>query len=207
MPPNTLTIELQPCPFHSHVICLDSIGAESTGDPDWDIEATSRISSIADESIDTDIKTEVIHLQTLDKYHPQLETWHALYNIEYHPGGLWWKDHALVIMGNDDLKRGVLHLFHNSATTGHPRIVKTISTITPYYWWPGMCDFITEYIKGCAMYQMNEVNTHPMKPPLYPITLVQDTLPFQTITLNFIVKFPKSSGYDTVLTVTDHNCS
>jgi hypothetical protein len=110
-------------------------------------------------------------------------------------------------VGNDDLKWGVLTLFHDSTTAGHPRISNTITTITPYYWWPGMRDFITEYIKGCATCQMNKVNTHPIKPPLCPITPVLEARPFQTVALDFIVKLPESNGYNTILTITDHNCS
>jgi hypothetical protein len=61
-----------------------------------------------------------------------------------------------------------------------------------------MCDYITQYIKGCAMCQMNKVNTNPTKPPLYPITPVTNALPFQTIALDFIMKLPESDGYDTI---------
>jgi hypothetical protein len=40
-----------------------------------------------------------------------------------------------------------------------------------------------------------------------PITPVHEVLPFQTIALDFIVKLPVSNGYDSILTVTDHDCS
>jgi Chromo (CHRromatin Organisation MOdifier) domain len=70
-----------------------------------------------------------------------------------------------------------------------------------------MRDHITQYIKGCATCQMHKVNTNPTKPPLYPITPVPDALPFQTIALDFITKLPVSEGYDTILTITDHDCS
>jgi hypothetical protein len=43
--------------------------------------------------------------------------------------------------------------------------------------------------------------------PLSPITPVHGALPFQTIALDFIVKLPISNGYDSILTITDHNCS
>jgi len=32
-------------------------------------------------------------------------------------------------------------------------------------------------------------------------------MPFKTVTLNFITKLPKSQGYDSILTITDHDCS
>ena len=70
-----------------------------------------------------------------------------------------------------------------------------------------MKNFVMEYIKGCATCQMTKVNTQPTRPPLFPITSEINALPFQMISLDFIVKLPVSDGYDTILTITDHNCS
>ena len=67
-----------------------------------------------------------------------------------------------------------------------------------------MKDFVTNYIKGCTTCQMNKINTHPMRPPLYPITSTSN-LPFQTVTMDFITKLPLSYGHNTILTITDHN--
>jgi hypothetical protein len=117
-----------------------------------------------------------------------------------------YKNQALVVVEDNSLRRGVTHLFHDSLTAGHPRISKTIDLVKQHYWWPHMHDFITAYVKGCATCQMNKVNTHPTKPPLFPITPTSD-LPFQTIAVGFITKLPPSQGYDTILTVTDHDVS
>ena len=70
-----------------------------------------------------------------------------------------------------------------------------------------MKQFITEYIKGCTTCQMVKVNTHPARPPLYPITPVENALPFETIAMDFITKLPPSGGFDTILTITDTDCS
>jgi len=110
-------------------------------------------------------------------------------------------------VGNNNLKRGVTSKFHDALMASHPGIAKTTSEICKYYWWPGIQDFVTEYIKGCAMCQMNKVNTNPSKPPVYLIKPVPDALPFQTITLDFITKLPESLGNNTILTITDHDCS
>src|SRR5712675_3591063 len=48
---------------------------------------------------------------------------------------------------------------------------------------------------------------HLTKPPMFPITSEANTLPFQTISLDFIVKLPISDGKATILTITDHDCS
>jgi Integrase zinc binding domain len=122
-------------------------------------------------------------------------------------GRLWTKDGALVVVGNNDVKRGVISLFHDTSTVGHPRITKTLLMTAKYYWWLGMKEFTTNYVKGCATCQMTKVNTHPTKPALFPITAEPNALPFQTIAVDFIIKLPTLDGYDSILTITDHDCS
>jgi len=68
----------------------------------------------------------------------------------------WYKDHRLVIMEDDILRRGVTHLIHSSDTTGHPGIAKTLIIMNRSYWWPKMKNFITEYIRGCATCQSHK---------------------------------------------------
>ena len=65
---------------------------------------------------------------------------------------------------------------------------------------------VEQYVKGCAAYQANKVNTRPLKPAMIPIT-PQHHLPFQTVAMDFITKLPQSGKYDTILTITDHDCS
>jgi hypothetical protein len=55
--------------------------------------------------------------------------------------------------------------------------------------------------------QSTKPNTTKGKPPLYPITTDHAALPFEHISVDLIVKLPQSQGYDSILTVTDHNCS
>jgi Integrase zinc binding domain len=211
VPLDTPTIDLQAQLMNQvrvRTISLNNpTGAESTDDPDMDIKATVWICDIEDENLNMDIETEVLHAQGLRKNQDKLDQWCRAHHIEHRPGDLWWKGDALVVVGNNDLKRGVISLFHDHITAGHPGIAKTTQNIAQYYWWPGMRDHITQYIKGCATCQMNKVNTNPTKPPLYPIIPVTDALPFQTIALDFITKLPESDGYDTILTITDHDCS
>jgi Integrase zinc binding domain len=182
-------------------------GFDHIDNPTSDDKPPIWIRNIEDEKLNTDIKTEVLHTQSLQKNQIQLDSWHKAHGIEHWPGNLWWKGTSLVVVGNNNLKRGVISLFHNHIAAGHPGIAKTTQNITQYYWWPGMHDHIMQYIKGCATCQMHKVNMNPTKPPLYPITPVPDALPFQTIALDFIMKLPVSEGYDTILTITDHDCS
>jgi hypothetical protein len=61
--------------------------------------------------------------------------------------------------------------------------------------------------KGCADCQCHKVNNHPTKAPLQPIYPKPEAMPFETIALDFITKLPISQGYDSILTITDHNCT
>ena len=157
-----------------------------------------------DDLMGADLESSIIAAQS--EHQDTLERWHRAHGLETH-SGLWWKEHALVVVGNDNLRKGVTHLFHDSPTAGHPGIAKTTALVAQHYWWPGMRDFITQYIKGCAICQMSKVNTNPQHPQLFPITPETNALPFQTIALDFITKLPVSNGYDTILTITDHDCT
>src|SRR5712672_2261482 len=135
-----------------------------------------------------------------------LRQWERAHGITKQ-GDLWTREGALVVVGNNKLKRGGISLFHDTTTAGHPGITKTLALTRQYYWWPNMKNYATEYIKGCATCQMSKINTNPSKPALSPITPEPNALPFQTISLDFIVKLPESEGFDMILTITDHDCS
>jgi len=118
-----------------------------------------------------------------------IKCWASAYNLTSHDGTYWHCSTALVIMA-DKLRRGVTSLFHNQITAGHPGIAKTLQLLMPYYWWPNMKTFITEYIHGCMTCQINKVNMHPTHPLLAPIMPEENARPFETIAMDFITKLP-----------------
>ena len=66
---------------------------------------------------------------------------------------------------------------------------------------------IEEYVRGCATCQSTKARTNTPKPPHHPITAENPEIPFGTIAMDFITKLPLSDGNDTILTITDHDCS
>jgi hypothetical protein len=66
---------------------------------------------------------------------------------------------------------------------------------------------ITDYVKGCTECQRHKINNRPTKVPLEPIWAKPEAMPFETVTIDFITKLPVLQGYDSILTVTDHNCT
>jgi hypothetical protein len=98
-------------------------------------------------------------------------------------------------------------MHHDTPVHGHPGISKTIQIMERNYWWPQICKDIKDYIQGCADCQCHKVNNRPTKAPLRPIYPKPEAMPFETIALDFITKLPVSQGYDSILMVTDHDCT
>ena len=53
----------------------------------------------------------------------------------------------------------------------------------------------------------NNQNHHPAHPPLFPISPTENAKLFETIAMNFITKLLPLGGYDTILMITDMDCS
>ena len=70
-----------------------------------------------------------------------------------------------------------------------------------------MAQNVKDYVKGCTDCQRNKVNNQARKAPLSPIFVKPGALPFETVSMDFIVKLPPSNGYDSILMVTDHDCT
>ena len=82
-----------------------------------------------------------------------------------------------------------------------------LSITERYYWWLILCKETAKYIQGCAECQCHKVNNHPIRALLSPIYPTPEAMPFETIALDFITKLSESQGYDSILTVTNHNCT
>ncbi len=107
--------------------------------------------------VDIQCREEQIRLKN------ELQPWINHHNLRQHDQ-LWWKNDALVVVGNNDLRRGVIQSFHDPPVMGHPGIANTYALTRRDYWWPNMKKDIEEYVKGCALCQANKINTHTRNP-------------------------------------------
>jgi len=69
----------------------------------------------------------------------------------------------------DIVKRGIMNLMHNHLSAGHPGRDKMLHKTQERYQWPGMKEWIANYVKGCATCQQNKIITHQTKVPPYRI--------------------------------------
>ena len=121
--------------------------------------------------------------------------------------GSWYKDGRRVITSVASGRRTLIQNHHDLPVYGHPGINRTIRLMEQYYWWPNMRKEVTEYVQGCAECQRHKVNNRPTKAPLSPIYPLPEAMPFETVALDFITKLPESQGHDSILTITDHDCT
>jgi len=112
-----------------------------------------------------------------------------------------------VVTGQAEEKRRIVRNVHDSPVYGHPGISRTTDFVERQYWWPGLRKDVQQYVQGCADCQRNKVNNRPTRASLQPIFPTPEAMPFETIAVDFITKLPPSQGYDSILTVTDHDCT
>ena len=106
-----------------------------------------------------------------------------------------------------EVRKAILRNYHNIPTAGHPGRDKSLRRIQEHYWWPGIKDWVAEYIKGCATCQQSKILTHKKHVPLYCIPIKENMPPFQIIAMDLIMGLPTQKGLDAILTIVDHGCS
>src|SRR6266702_7403905 len=154
------------------------------------------------DEIDTCSKINMSNLEN----EQTIKVWANTYQL-CHEHNTWWKDEAMVVASDNNLKRGVISAFHNPPYCRHPGIANTTALLKQNYWWPNLKKDVEEYVKGCTVCQANKINTHHQKPHLYPITMDPKAQPFEVVAMDFITKLPPSKGYDSILTIMDHDCT
>jgi hypothetical protein len=82
---------------------------------------------------------------------------------------------------------------------GHAGHFKTLELVSRNYWWPQMSRYIGIYIKTCDLCNQTKVQCQCPIGKLHPSETLE--APWDTISINFIVKVPESHGYNTIMCV------
>jgi len=106
---------------------------------------------------------------------------------------------------NEELKKKILLEYHDHPTAGHPRQQTAYWQISKDYWWPGIGNYMRNYVKGCPTCQQMKINCRPWKGPLQAIPVSTDQQPFSLLSMDLLTDLPTSEqGFDTILVVLDH---
>ena len=100
-----------------------------------------------------------------------------------------------------DLHRQIVVLCHDTQIAGHPRCWKTLELVSQNYWWPQMSRYIGQYVSTCDLCLWTKPWQYSPVGELQLLS-VPDTW-WNTLSINFVVKLPESSGHNTIMTVMD----
>jgi len=102
---------------------------------------------------------------------------------------------------NLDLWRQVVSLCHDTKVAEYPRCWKTLELVSRDYWWPQMSRYIRQYISTCDLCIRTKPIRQALVGKLHPLQILD--LQWDTLSVDFIVELPLSSGYNAVMTVVD----
>lgn len=102
---------------------------------------------------------------------------------------------------DEEVRRDIVKLHHDSLPVGHPGRWKTYELVSRNYWWPGMSSFVERYVSGCdTCVRTKNIPQRPVG-PLQPNEVPNG--PWQTISCDFITQLPQSGEYDAIFVVVD----
>ena len=126
-------------------------------------------------------------------------------NVTLLPENLFAK--KVFLENNPETCHKILYNAHDTPVAGHPGISNTWDIIKWQYEGPKLCQFVEEYIKGCAKCQESKVITHIKHAPLYHFDTHVENGPFQYVSMDLIMDLPLSNKYDAIFTIVDQGCS
>jgi len=102
---------------------------------------------------------------------------------------------------NSDLRRWVVSLCHDTKVARHPGRWKTLELVSRNYWWPQMSRYIRQYVSTCDLCLRTKPIRQAPVGELHSFRIPD--LRWDTLSVDFVVELPLSSGHDTVMTVVD----
>jgi len=102
---------------------------------------------------------------------------------------------------NSDLRRWVVSLCHDTKVAGHPRCWKTLELVSRNYWWPQISRYIGQYVSTCDLCLRTKPIRQAPVGKLHPLRIPDSR--WDTLSVDFVVELPLSSGHNAVMTVVD----
>jgi hypothetical protein len=117
------------------------------------------------------------------------------------PEDLVYFNNKVYVPDNHQIKLDILRQTHDSPLAGHLGQAKTFALVSRHYFWPGMRAFVNTYVQGCQTCQRNKTPRHKPVGLLQPLPIPSG--PWQSISMDAIVKLPLSDDYDCIMVIVD----
>lgn len=96
-----------------------------------------------------------------------------------------------------------MYAAHNTPTSAHGGVAKTLDRIRRNLYWPGMVKDIRNYVLSCGLCKTSKVPTYSLRPPMGQ--MVESERPFQRLYIDLIGPFSRSKrGNIGILIILDH---
>ncbi|SGY57050.1 BQ5605_C006g04214 [Microbotryum silenes-dioicae] len=115
--------------------------------------------------------------------------------------GFLLQRHKIYVPDLEPLKVKFLHQVHDSPLSGHFGQAKSFELLDRNFVWPGMREFVNDYVRSCDSCQRNKPSHHRKHGPLHSLSV--PTKPWSSLSMDHIVDLPPSSGFDSILVVVD----
>jgi hypothetical protein len=115
--------------------------------------------------------------------------------------GLVLREGLVYVPAVEAIKVEVLRECHDAKFSGHLGRDKTLELVSRNYYWPGMSRFVKEYVKTCDTCARNKTSRHSPYGELHPLPIPAG--PWQSVSMDFIMELPPSSGYNAVYVCVD----
>jgi len=126
----------------------------------------------------------------------------AVHSLEWsNVDGLLWFQGKIYVPQSLDLCRQIIALCYDTQIAGHPGRWKTLELVFRNYWWSQMSRYIGQYVSTCNLCLWTKPWRHSPVGELQPLSVLDAW--WDTLSVDFVVKLPESSGHDTVMMVMD----
>jgi hypothetical protein len=103
---------------------------------------------------------------------------------------------------NPELRAKILYEFHDTPTSAHFGVEKTLEQVARQFSWPKMRETVETYVKSCDACQRHKAVNAKAAGLLQPLPIPDGK--WSTVTLDLITKLPKTkTGYDAIIVFVD----
>jgi transposase InsO family protein len=147
------------------------------------------------------ITIEEKEVHELDEADDDTDSEHSEEEEETPPTSIKCRPHQTDISNDRNRQLDVLHTHHDNVLSGHYGYRKTLDLIMRRYWWKGLRKDVKKYIETCDVCQKSKSGRQSPHGKLIPLPIPERN--WEKITMDFIVKLPKSNKYDSILVIVD----
>lgn len=139
-----------------------------------------------------------------DKF-PDFKVWDKFiyHRTEFYTGDPDRENAAWKLLVPKSLRGMVMRNAHDTPTSAHGGVSKTVERLRRYLYWPGLFKDVSEYIGHCEVCKTTKHPTKVLRPPMGRYTPIERV--FQKLYVDLIGPFPRSrNGHIGILIVLDH---